>query len=194
VILDRCRPLKWALHRLGILSDAHMAPWPREIVREDVCRGLSFADATVEAIYSSHMLEHLYYEDAARVLREFRRVLSADGVLRLALPDSERLAREFVAALDEGSVDATDRFNEELNAHPLRKPVGVQRFVGSVGASSHRWQPTRALVIRMLREAGFETIEERTFLEGDLPELSRVETRPESIFVEAKRGAPCRGG
>jgi hypothetical protein len=58
-------------------------------------------------------------------------------------------------------------------------------FVG--GSNWHRWQPTRGLVIAMLEEAGFSQIKERTFRQGDLPEVEIVELREDSWFVEGLR-------
>ena len=45
------------------------------------------ADASVDAIYSSHNIEHLYPHEVPRALAEFRRVLKADGFLVLTCPD-----------------------------------------------------------------------------------------------------------
>src|SRR5687767_10047258 len=61
LILDRAYPLKRLLHRAGLLTSEHMTRWPRNIRIHDVVKGLPYADASVSAIYSSHMLEHLYF-------------------------------------------------------------------------------------------------------------------------------------
>jgi len=188
VLLDRVPPIKWALYRAGALSDSHMTPWPRNIVFRNVCRGLPFPDGSAAAIYSSHMLEHLYFEDAQKALREFRRLLSTTGIVRLALPDSEKLASDFLSDLRLDSGDAAEAamtFNAGLNAYPLVRPSGPRMLTSRLGASTHRWQPTRQLVVRMLMDAGFATVTERDFLNGALPDLASVEHRPESFFLEA---------
>ena len=51
----------------------------------DVTAGLPFDD--VSLIYAEHFIEHLAYDDALRFLRECRRVLRDDGVLRLSTPN-----------------------------------------------------------------------------------------------------------
>jgi predicted SAM-dependent methyltransferase len=51
----------------------------------DVRQGLPFKD--VDYIYAEHFLEHLPYEDGAKFLRECRRVLNANGLLRLSTPN-----------------------------------------------------------------------------------------------------------
>lgn len=51
-----------------------------------------FGDGSAELIYASHVLEYFDRSEAARVLREWRRVLAPGGTLRLAVPDFEALA------------------------------------------------------------------------------------------------------
>jgi len=56
-----------------------------------------FADGSVEAVYASHVLEHLgYKEELPRALEEFHRVLAADGKAMISVPDFETLCRLFL--------------------------------------------------------------------------------------------------
>lgn len=55
----------------------------------DLRNRLPFADRSAKFIYSSHMLEHLYPEQALTLLREARRVLAPGGLFRLAVPSFE---------------------------------------------------------------------------------------------------------
>jgi prepilin-type processing-associated H-X9-DG protein len=56
----------------------------------DLRNRLPFADNSASLIYCSHTLEHLFPYDAIALLKEMRRVLSKDGVVRLAVPSFER--------------------------------------------------------------------------------------------------------
>src|SRR5438046_4862528 len=51
----------------------------------DVTQGLPFED--VSHIFAEHFIEHLPYPDALALMRECRRVLRDDGVLRLSTPN-----------------------------------------------------------------------------------------------------------
>ncbi len=51
----------------------------------DVTQGLPFDD--VSFIFAEHFIEHLAYLDALALMRESRRVLRDDGVLRLSTPN-----------------------------------------------------------------------------------------------------------
>jgi predicted SAM-dependent methyltransferase len=52
-----------------------------------------FADGSFCELYASHVLEHFDYKDALmKALREWHRVLTPGGVLRLSVPDIDILA------------------------------------------------------------------------------------------------------
>jgi prepilin-type processing-associated H-X9-DG protein len=53
----------------------------------DTRAGLPFPDDSVEIIYSCHMLEHVHVTEAIEILKEWRRILSPAGYVRLTLPD-----------------------------------------------------------------------------------------------------------
>ena len=55
------------------------------------------ADKSVDAIFSSHNIEHVYAHEIGRVLNEFRRVLADDGFVVLTCPDLQSVC-EAVAA------------------------------------------------------------------------------------------------
>lgn len=183
--LSRFPFVKRLLGRLGILSEGHMAPWDLEVVRGDV-RALGYSDGSVDAIYSSHMLEHIYLADARQVLREARRVLKPNGVLRLALPDAAEHARRLVAGEEAGDGSAAEVYNAALLAHPAQRTSGVRAFVGNAGAHTHLWQPTPSLLAKMLQEVGFRDIRRRRFREGDLPGVEGIEMREEGFHMEAR--------
>ena len=48
-------------------------------------------DTTADLIYMSHVLEHVSHRDIASTLREMRRILKARGVLRISVPDFDRI-------------------------------------------------------------------------------------------------------
>ena len=79
-----------------------MRPVSPQVRSWDVAGGLPFGDAEVQACYASHVLEHLSRPQAKALLNECWRVLRPGGVLRLAVPDLEAIAREYLDALASG--------------------------------------------------------------------------------------------
>ena len=143
-----------------------------------------YATGSVAAVYSSHALEHLYLDEARAVLRECSRVLCPGGILRLAMPDGEQIARELLDGVAIEFEDPGLQYNRRLGSHPLARPTVKAQLLARFASGPHRWQPTPSLLGQMLTEAGFVDIERRSFREGALPELELVEHRDDSIFIE----------
>lgn len=53
-------------------------------------------DNSVQIIYSSHMLEHLSYEDSKSALKVWYNKLVNGGILRLAVPDFESICKRYI--------------------------------------------------------------------------------------------------
>jgi len=156
-----------------------------DLVYLDVRRPFPLPDASFDAVFSEHMLEHLTYTEGQRCLRECFRVLCPGGTLRIATPSLERLARLY----DGGDVEeryvqwAAQTLEPELSA-PLPGAV-VNNFFRAWG---HRFIYDPQTLRHALSEAGFVDVEERPVgeLEQHLeeqPEFNEYET----LVLEARR-------
>ena len=58
----------------------------------DISQGLPFEDAQFDAVYHSHVLEHLEQDAGRALIGECLRVLKPGGVVRVVVPDLEQIA------------------------------------------------------------------------------------------------------
>lgn len=77
----------------------------------DLQRGIPADDASFDIVYHSHVLEHLYRPEAFGLLRECHRVLRSGGIIRVAVPDLERITRTYIRAL-EGALSGEAEWRE----------------------------------------------------------------------------------
>ena len=70
------------------------------VVVHDLRLGFPFGNESYDAVYGSHVLEHLQPEEADFVLGECYRVLKSGGIVRIVVPDLEEIARLYLEALD----------------------------------------------------------------------------------------------
>jgi SAM-dependent methyltransferase len=92
---------------------------------------LPLEDASQEAIYTAHTVEHLDDDALAALLAECRRVLAPGGVLRLETPDAERI----VSAYQAGDRAFLDYFVSS-NRENLRNPIYQEDHVVLLGLLS----------------------------------------------------------
>lgn len=185
LVLDKIPGLRGALGRLGVIPKAQAtAKWSGDVMHRDVRKGLPFATGTVDAIYSSHMLEHVPRDTANKILVECRRVLRDGGVIRVAIPDIRVLVDRYVA---DGGEDAAETFIRETGMGVEQGPTGSRRLVQLVSGARHKWMYDEASLQRLFVQAGFADPVMRTYLEGDCPTIDEVETREESLFLEATK-------
>jgi predicted SAM-dependent methyltransferase len=62
------------------------------VIKHDLAHGVPFQTGTFDAVYHSHVLEHLKPEQGERLIEECFRVLKPGGILRVVVPDLERIA------------------------------------------------------------------------------------------------------
>ena len=69
------------------------------MIQHDIRQGLPFEDNVFEVVYHSHLLEHLTPQQGRDLLCECHRVLRPSGILRIVVPDLERIAQLYLEML-----------------------------------------------------------------------------------------------
>ena len=85
-----------------------------KILAYDLKQGVPFNDYSFHAVYHSHLLEHFPKADAAKFMKECYRVLKPGGVIRIAVPNLEEIARQYLLNLDKaisGDTEAQSRYD-----------------------------------------------------------------------------------
>src|SRR5262245_12768346 len=60
-----------------------------EFIHHGLHFGVPFDDGKVDVIFSSHVIEHLFRDEAEALLRDAYRTLKKGGLIRIAVPDLE---------------------------------------------------------------------------------------------------------
>lgn len=111
----------------------------------DLRNRLPCRDESVHVLYCSHTLEHLFPDDAIRLLQEMRRVLSNDGIVRLAVPSFEHCLR--IA-------------NGEIDSHwPRQFDDAMSQAINYIFCDGqHKYAYCFELIQRFASDAGFRRI------------------------------------
>lgn len=74
-------------------------PTSQDVTACNILGGLPYQSSSFNVVYHSHLLEHLAQEDGMRLMWECRRILKPGGIIRIAVPDLERLAQSYLISL-----------------------------------------------------------------------------------------------
>ncbi len=116
------------------------------VVTDNIAELSQFADASVDLVYMCHILEHIRMPRLAPVLQEMRRVLRAGGVLRLSVPDFDRLIDAYKAGgenLDVIRLSLMGGQDSDYNVHySVFNRRGLSDLLGEAGFREVRpWDP-----------------------------------------------------
>jgi predicted SAM-dependent methyltransferase len=142
-------------------------------IRMDLRWALPFDSEAASFVYMAHVLEHLNYKnDALAVAKEIRRVLKPSGVARIVVPDIGAFFRAYAASDLEFFAEFTRLWSRPKADSALASFLhyaGAGAFPGVLDAHhfGYDFDTLRAL----LTEAGFMSVERKSFLESEHAEL-----------------------
>jgi predicted SAM-dependent methyltransferase len=161
-----------------VMRGAGKALFPSNVRFGDIVAGLPIPYASADAIYASHVLEHLGKDDVERALANTFRILKPHGKFRMIVPDLEWRTKRYMEARQAGDAAAADTYMASLNmAHSKRRKglVGILR--AGLGNSGHTWMYDEAAMRKRLAEAGFVDVRRCDIGDSGDPMFDSVEDR-----------------
>jgi len=146
----------------------------------DVRCGLPFRAASVDSIYTAHMLEHLYPDELDDLLQECVRVLKPGAGMRIVVPS---LASAIIAY--------SQKRDNWFASWPVQYESRGGQFSNYIFcAGQHRTAFDFDYMAEVLRKAGFDKVEASTegesLIYGDkVPRFESREDLQHSLFVDA---------
>ncbi len=188
VKLSKHKLLVAILKKLGLVKGealSYVEFCVRNNVKSGSCTKLPVGDKSADVVYTSHMVEHLYYEDLVRFLNESYRVLKDDGVLRIALPDLRILIDNYTSNKD------ADSFMESLtmmdNRHKLKFKEKIRFML--IGDRLHKWMYDGDSFLKFVEShskfKGCVVGAGETTIRNDMASCLDLNERPgESVYLE----------
>ena len=114
-----------------------------------------FPGGSFDAVWSSHVLEHLFAHQVADALGEFHRILKPDGFVVITLPDLEAIA----AAIVENGVDHVLYVSPAGPITPLDVLYGHSASIArGMGSMAHHTGFSCTRLGECLADAGFASV------------------------------------
>ena len=150
--------------------------WSEKIFLHDLREKLPWEDNSVDVIYSSHTLEHLFLCEAKTLLQECYRVLKPNGIIRIVVPDLKSYVVKYVA----GKISAIE-FLDALSVHYTRpQDKLLKKILAPVMSFPHKCMYDKPSLIEIMSEIGFE-VKSKNFLESEISNLAEIEDSGRTI-------------
>lgn len=185
------------------------------LLAHDLSKGIPFESDSVDAVYHSHVLEHLDRPVARGFLKETLRVLKPGGICRIVVPDFEFLCRAYVQHVDrcrrESQQAAShEDFVEGVLEQSVRREAaaasgrkGLARLMEKIvlgdarrRGETHQWMYDRISMPYILKAVGYTEVAVETWTSSRIPGWDKVELDrneqggeyvPDSLYVEAQK-------
>lgn len=173
---------------LRLLPPGRMeVPWNSSIFIHDVRKPLPFPNESAIAIYASHVLEHLYFQEARKLLLETFRVLAGGGVLRVVVPDLRAIVEEYLGERPFGplsgqmaALQPADRFNERLLMRASQAPSSsllYRIYEAWQDFHSHKWMYDRDSLAALFQSVGFTNVQPKECHVSCIDNIQAVEDK-----------------
>lgn len=152
----------------------------------DITKPLAFPDNSVDFVMASHVLEHVSAKDGYRFFRECYRILKPDGVVRITVPDLDKVWRlcnaSYLSLLKEGLKTWWPAIGWPLppNDYILTDRDAVETLIFCHG---HEMAYTEDLLITLMSTAGLDC-ESCEYGKSRHPELTAVDLHHIYIGLE----------
>jgi SAM-dependent methyltransferase len=184
-------------------------------ISHNLKKGIPFPSNSVDAVYHSHLMEHIDRDAVIVFHREIYRVLKPGGVQRLCIPDLEQLVSDYNTSLaaDDLTREASLRHDvsvaEIFEQSVRRTPSGAKGQSGfriwsenlllgdaRTRGETHQWMWDRVNVRAVLMDAGFTDVSVRSYDVSDIEGWQQTglertsdgrEYRPKSLYVECRK-------
>jgi len=156
-----------------------------KILFADASKKIPEPDESINALYSSHMLEHLSRKQAISFLKEARRVLAVNGIIRISVPDIRIMVDKYI------NNENADEFiqNLQMAEEPPSSLAEKIRYL-LAGNRNHKWMYDGESLCKLLKLSGFSNplvLEPGKTTITSPGELDLWERASQSVFVEARK-------
>ena len=187
---------------------------PDNVLVHNLAKGIPFDSNSVDAVFHSHMLEHLDKNIAIEFLLEVKRVLKAGGIHRIVVPDFEKGCRAYIQHIENCEINSDeakthDAFIAALIEQSVRREAfstsqqnAFRRFIENVvlgdarrRGETHQWMYDRInLKTILIDQLGYKEVQIQEYDTSFIPnwneygldvDVRGIQYKPVSLYLEA---------
>lgn len=166
VILEKIPLVKSIVKKRG------KSVFAKNIKYGNIVKGFKKLENSCDAVYCSHVLEHLAYEEFRIALQNSYKCLKEDGIFRLIMPDLEVLCKKYFE--EENNPDRSINFIKGTGFGVEKRGL-KRRIKQMLMLSPHLWLWDYQSVEKILKEVGFKSVRRCEYHDSKLQAFEEVE-------------------
>ena len=168
---------------IGKLYTRNKQRFPQNVLYGNIVTGLPEKPGSCDAVYCSHILEHLAYEDFITALKNTLLILKPGGIFRGVVPDLKAAMQHYINDFDIIDAPANKLMGNTMLGIETRAKTLSSSIKSMYGNSKHLWMWDYKSLEYELKKAGFKKVRPCTYGDSADPMFKLVEE--ESRFFEA---------
>jgi predicted SAM-dependent methyltransferase len=156
-------PLRRVLHhfvssqRAEQIERFYQAKKRASLFYRDCTKPLDLPDNSINEVYCSHFLEHVYKGEASAIVKDFYRVLKKGGKLIIVVPDLEKYIAQYLQS--EANHKRADDFIKKTLLSVEERPSLWKTIVQFFRYSpNHKWLYDEGSITALVKECGFVSV------------------------------------
>jgi ubiquinone/menaquinone biosynthesis C-methylase UbiE len=162
---------------LGKLYTRNKQRFPENVKYGDIVAGLPEKADSCDAVYCSHILEHLAYEDFLTALKHTCLILKPGGTFRGVVPDLKSAVLNYIDDYERIESPASNLMQNTMLGVGSRPKTISSRIKSLYGNSKHFWMWDYKSLAFELKKAGFTNIRPCEYGDSADPMFKLVEEK-----------------
>ena len=162
---------------IGKLYTKNATRFPENAKYGNIVNGVDVGKNSADAVYCSHVLEHLSKEEFYIALKNIYSYLKVGGVFRMIMPDLHSYAKQYLNDYSEQLDDSSIKFMNStlLGIEEERKRGLLYILKNGLSNSRHIWLWDDNSTKKALEDIGFKSINKCSFQESSVDYFNDIE-------------------
>lgn len=173
IFISRMPYFHFLLYKIGILTkqryEQHRTGVFNKLQYMNIAEGIRLPDGSCQAVFSSHLFEHLFRNEVYLLIEEIQRVLVSGGICRVVVPDMNRIVSNYT---EDDNIEDFLQSVFEVTSKTHQK-------------NYHHWGFNGQYLSKLFKDRGFSKTNICSYRQGKCPDIYLLDNRPDSLFFEA---------
>ncbi len=151
---------------------------------------LPFEDESVDTLVCISAINYFTLQRGYEIIKDVYRVMKDDGIVRFATQDLRILAQKYLERDKEFFFQKLENGQDRFPGITFADKFSQWFYGFETGGKTCKYVYDYETLSLLFKKAGFEVVEEKKYLESEIPEIKLIDNRPEQMFfLEAKKKA-----